>query len=214
MHYGFRIVEDMIDGLNNWMDEKGFATHRRFSRAERCPRSPTGSTSNLNYKIVARIHPEKCIGCDLCYIACWDGAHQCIHMDVLRQPAGGGSCQPRPHRSNADSQAGPWRRISETPPHVFRAWMKHECVGCNLCWLVCPVEDCITMERVENRSASPDLGGFTDRADGTSHSERHGGHGRQDFAADVLIEGEHIKEVRAAFRPNRGTRCSTPRACC
>ena len=26
MHYGFRIVEDMIDGLSNWMDDKGFAT--------------------------------------------------------------------------------------------------------------------------------------------------------------------------------------------
>ncbi len=24
-----------------------------------------------------------------------------------------------------------------------------ECVGCNLCSLVCPVEDCITMDRVE-----------------------------------------------------------------
>src|SRR5271168_3222185 len=24
MHWGFRIVEDMIDGLKNWMDEKGF----------------------------------------------------------------------------------------------------------------------------------------------------------------------------------------------
>ena len=23
------------------------------------------------------------------------------------------------------------------------------CVGCNLCSLVCPVEDCITMDRVE-----------------------------------------------------------------
>src|SRR6266852_3928714 len=26
MHYGFRIVEDMIDGLSHWMDDKGFAT--------------------------------------------------------------------------------------------------------------------------------------------------------------------------------------------
>ena len=25
MHYGYRIVEDMIDGLDNWMDERGFA---------------------------------------------------------------------------------------------------------------------------------------------------------------------------------------------
>jgi dihydropyrimidine dehydrogenase (NAD+) subunit PreA len=29
-----------------------------------------------------------------------------------------------------------------------------ECVGCNLCALVCPVEDCITMVRVENGLAS------------------------------------------------------------
>jgi dihydropyrimidine dehydrogenase (NAD+) subunit PreA len=27
---------------------------------------------------------------------------------------------------------------------------EHHCVGCNLCSLVCPVEGCITMERVDN----------------------------------------------------------------
>ena len=26
MHWGFRMVEDMIDGLKNWMDDKGFRT--------------------------------------------------------------------------------------------------------------------------------------------------------------------------------------------
>ena len=30
-------------------------------------------------------------------------------------------------------------------PHVDEA----ECVGCNLCWLVCPVENCITMAKIE-----------------------------------------------------------------
>ena len=45
MHYGFRIVEDMIDGLGNWMDEKGFAHHRRFPRAEPAAGSPSGSIS-------------------------------------------------------------------------------------------------------------------------------------------------------------------------
>ncbi len=32
MHYGYRIVEDMIDGLSNWMDDKGFATIYDFCR--------------------------------------------------------------------------------------------------------------------------------------------------------------------------------------
>ncbi|GIT08477.1 MAG: hypothetical protein CM1200mP30_21070 [Pseudomonadota bacterium] len=30
MHYGFKIVDDMIDGLNNWMDEKGYQTLEDF----------------------------------------------------------------------------------------------------------------------------------------------------------------------------------------
>src|ERR1700744_750475 len=80
MHYGFRIVEDMIDGLSHWMDEKGFATIESF-RGMALPKVTEWKHLDLNYKIVARIHPEKCIGCDLCYVACWDGAHQCIHLD-------------------------------------------------------------------------------------------------------------------------------------
>ncbi len=34
MHYGFRIVEDLCDGLSNWMDEKGFASDSRRNRAK------------------------------------------------------------------------------------------------------------------------------------------------------------------------------------
>src|SRR5450755_345691 len=79
MHYGFRIVEDMIDGLSNWMDEKGFRTLDDF-RGLSLPRVTNWNQLNLNYKIVADINHEKCIGCDLCYVACWDGAHQCIHL--------------------------------------------------------------------------------------------------------------------------------------
>jgi dihydropyrimidine dehydrogenase (NAD+) subunit PreA len=30
MHFGYRIVEDMIDGLSNWMDGKGFVTIEDF----------------------------------------------------------------------------------------------------------------------------------------------------------------------------------------
>src|SRR5205809_6593020 len=77
MHYGYRIVEDMIDGLGNWMDEKGFQTLDDF-RGLSLPRVTEWKHLDLNYKIVARINHDTCIGCDLCYTACWDGDHQCI----------------------------------------------------------------------------------------------------------------------------------------
>ncbi|HLJ13428.1 MAG TPA: NAD-dependent dihydropyrimidine dehydrogenase subunit PreA [Bryobacteraceae bacterium] len=144
MHYGYRMVEDMIDGLSQWMDEKGFRTIDDF-RGRSVPQVVDWKDLNLDYKIVARIHPEKCIGCDLCYIACWDGAHQCIHLDGAGKPeelvhATRASIVTTPNTQAVDSSKTPVLRI----PRVD----EHECVGCNLCWLVCPVENCITMERI------------------------------------------------------------------
>src|SRR5271169_5984211 len=88
MHYGYRIVEDMIEGLEGWMQEKGFATIEGF-RGLSLRRVTEWKHLNLNYKIVARINAATCIGCDLCYIACWDGAHQCIHRDRVSGPVDG-----------------------------------------------------------------------------------------------------------------------------
>jgi dihydropyrimidine dehydrogenase (NAD+) subunit PreA len=157
MHYGYRIVEDMIDGLQNWMEEKGFQTLSDF-RGLSLPRVREWKHLDLNYKIVARIHEEKCIGCDLCYTACWDGAHQCIHLDRIDSHNGS-------HRTPAMVEAASRHRISTTPiakhdgtpsaepyptplariPRVDET----ECVGCNLCSLVCPVDGCITMEQID-----------------------------------------------------------------
>jgi dihydropyrimidine dehydrogenase (NAD+) subunit PreA len=142
------------------MDSKGFRTIEDF-RGLSLPRVVEWKNLDLNYKIVARIHPEKCIGCDLCYTACWDGAHQCIHLD--RATAENGNA----HRTPAQVEAESLRRIASTPiakldggngngggpfatplariPRVDEV----ECVGCNLCALVCPVEGCITMEQID-----------------------------------------------------------------
>ncbi len=145
MHYGYRIVEDMIDGLANWMDDKGFATIEEF-RARSVPKVTEWKHLDLNYKIVARIHAEKCIGCQLCYTACWDGAHQCIHRPP--QPVSA-----RPTVTPITKLDGPQPPNGKTPPHRIPFVDEAECVGCNLCWLVCPVEDCITMETVSTGSA-------------------------------------------------------------
>src|ERR1700733_5979785 len=74
MHYGFRIVEDMIDGLSQYMDAHGFATIEDF-RGRALPNVQDWGDLDLNYKIIAYINRELCIGCQLCYVACEDGAH-------------------------------------------------------------------------------------------------------------------------------------------
>lgn len=115
MHYGFGIIREMKAGVEQYMDEKGFATmNDMIGRA--LPNVLHWEDLNLHYKIVANINTDKCIGCQLCYTACEDGAHQAIGLS-----------------GNADNRV----------PHII----EENCVGCNLCSLVCPVEQCITMER-------------------------------------------------------------------
>jgi dihydropyrimidine dehydrogenase (NAD+) subunit PreA len=77
MHRGFRIVEDMIDGLENYLDEKGMkSVNELIGRS--LPAVSKWEELDLNYKIVADVDQEKCIGCGVCYVACTDGAHQSI----------------------------------------------------------------------------------------------------------------------------------------
>ncbi len=45
---------------------------------------------------------------------------------------------------------GPGHTNAVTPLERIPRVDEHQCVGCNLCSLVCPVDDCITMERVDN----------------------------------------------------------------
>ena len=112
MHYGYRIVEDMAEGLDNWMREKGFKTIEDFRGLSVANRVTEWKHLNLNYKIVARIDEQKCIGCDLCHIACWDGAHQCIHLDRVTGPVDG---HVELHRTPAEEEAESRASIAETP---------------------------------------------------------------------------------------------------
>jgi len=118
MHYGFRIVDDMIGGLAQWMDSKGYARIDDF-RGRAIGNVTDWQFLNLNYEIKARIDQDKCIKCGLCHIACEDAAHQAI--------------------------------TKEKDGKRYFEVVDAECVGCNLCMHVCPVENCITMERVDNR---------------------------------------------------------------
>ena len=123
MKWGFRIVEDLIEGMENWMDEKGFATPADFI-GKSLPRISNFGDFDLGFQTVARINPDKCIHCNLCYIACNDAAHQCIDMKSMKL--------------NGETLA--------TLQPVVR---EEDCVGCDLCSKVCPVDDCISMVQID-----------------------------------------------------------------
>ena len=77
MHYGYRIVEDLVEGLSNYMDDHGYAKLPDMV-GKALHRVKDWGDLDLNFKVVAVIDEDKCIKCNLCHIACEDGAHQCI----------------------------------------------------------------------------------------------------------------------------------------
>src|SRR5205809_5254946 len=79
MKYGFRIIEDLCEGMSNWMDEKGFATLDDFI-GRSVPTITHWEDLDINYHHVANINQDKCIHCGLCYIACEDTSHQSISL--------------------------------------------------------------------------------------------------------------------------------------
>lgn len=75
---GYRIVEDMIEGLTEYMARHGFATVDQLV-GKAVPSFSEWGQLDLNYETIAKIDAQSCIGCQLCVTACHDGAHQCIH---------------------------------------------------------------------------------------------------------------------------------------
>jgi len=112
MTYGFKIVQEMISGLSQYMDD-----HDMHSTAEivgrAVPNAKNWQDLNLNYIAKAKIDQDLCIKCGRCFAACEDTSHQAITMSEDR---------------------------------VFEV-QNDECVACNLCALVCPVEHCISLDQ-------------------------------------------------------------------
>ena len=79
MTYGFKVVQEMITGLSQWMDEKGHTTIQDFVGAA-IPNTTDWKHLNLNYIAKAEINQADCISCGRCYAACEDTSHQAIAM--------------------------------------------------------------------------------------------------------------------------------------
>jgi dihydropyrimidine dehydrogenase (NAD+) subunit PreA len=123
MTYGFKVVQEMISGLSEFMDNHGLTSVDEIvGRA--VPKVKDWKDLNLNFVTKAVIDEDLCIKCGRCYAACEDTSHQAIEMDEDR---------------------------------TFRV-KDDECVACNLCVNVCPVENCITMKELPLGEVDPRTG--------------------------------------------------------
>jgi dihydropyrimidine dehydrogenase (NAD+) subunit PreA len=116
MVYGFRIIDDLADGLSTFLDDKGLQLDELIGKA--VPSVTDWQHLNLNYVEKAVIDQDLCIKCGRCHVVCEDTSHQAITHTV-------------------DGE----RRFEV---------IDEECVGCNLCVSVCPVDSCITMHQVSD----------------------------------------------------------------
>ena len=141
MTYGFKIVEEMISGLSDWMDEKDITSTGDIV-GKAIPNYTDWQYLNLNYVAKAKINQDLCINCGRCFAACEDTSHQAIAMSEDRK---------------------------------FTV-LDEECVACNLCVNVCPIDNCITMEPMSVGDTDPRTGKVieNDHADWTTHPNNVG----------------------------------------
>jgi dihydropyrimidine dehydrogenase (NAD+) subunit PreA len=120
MVYGFRIIEDLVDGLGKFLDDKHMSLGQLVGKA--VPSVTDWQYLNLNYAEKAVIDQDLCIKCGRCHVVCEDTSHQAITSSVNGE-----------------------RRFEV---------IDDECVGCNLCVSVCPIDNCITMRQVSDDSTA------------------------------------------------------------
>jgi dihydropyrimidine dehydrogenase (NAD+) subunit PreA len=81
MLYGFKIIEDLNEGLLDFMDKKGYTCLEDF-RGLALKNTVNWNDLNMNYDLKAKINADTCIECGRCHIACEDTSHQAITMET------------------------------------------------------------------------------------------------------------------------------------
>lgn len=80
MQYGYRIIDDMLDGLSRWLTSAGYGGVSEVVGLANKNMTDAGSLDRdtVTYPIFDK---NKCIGCGRCYVACYDAGHQALDFD-------------------------------------------------------------------------------------------------------------------------------------
>ncbi len=81
MQYGYRIIDDLVDGLKYYLKVKGFKDVKSLIGAA-VDSIVAHNKLERDTVLLPLFNREKCIGCGRCYISCYDGGHQAIDFDI------------------------------------------------------------------------------------------------------------------------------------
>lgn len=84
MQYGYRIVEDMKNGLMHYMEEQ-HVDHLSDLVGLANKNIIPAESLNRDYIVHPNIDLNKCVKCGRCYISCYDGGHQAIEWDAEKR---------------------------------------------------------------------------------------------------------------------------------
>ena len=85
MQYGYRIIDDLIDGMQNYLVSRG-VTRLEELVGEAIPKFVRASDLDRTTVVYPVIDRDTCIGCGRCYVSCRDGGHQAITFGEDRKP--------------------------------------------------------------------------------------------------------------------------------
>ena len=85
MQYGFRIIDDLIEGMKTYLTDRGLDRLDTII-GEELSNFVLPSAMDRGTVVYPHIDRDKCIGCGRCHISCEDGGHQAITFDANRQP--------------------------------------------------------------------------------------------------------------------------------
>ena len=80
MQYGYRIIDDLILGLQRYMAKRGVTALSELV-GEQLPKFLKPDLLDRDTIIYPKFNKELCIGCGRCAISCSDGGHQTIVFD-------------------------------------------------------------------------------------------------------------------------------------
>lgn len=84
MQYGYRMIDDLIEGMRLYLDLEGIPMAGLVGRA--LPHIINGDDLDRAVICYPKFDRKACVGCGRCYTSCMDGGHQAIRLGADSRP--------------------------------------------------------------------------------------------------------------------------------